>query len=267
MNGLEQLVVKAVKGDKKSLEKIVLQIQDTVYNLAIRMLWHPEDAKDATQDILIRIITNLSSFNHKSAFKTWVYRLACNALLNFKKKKFLNAISFEEYELQLSKGLNNTIEYTTNIAEQKLLIQEAKIGCSNAMLQCLSSENRLIYIMGEILEFTGKEAAFVLGITPENFRKKLSRTRKNLYHFLTNNCGLVNTKNTCRCYKKVDDAIQNNRIDPNNLLFSKNIKNIQLMQEIEQVRDEVSLYQSNPEYNTPEILLKEVKRIVTAIQK
>ena len=263
MNSLETLVKKAVEGDKMALEKIVIQIQDLVYNLAIRMLWHPDDAKDATQDILIKIITNLSSFNHKSAFTTWVYRLASNNLINFKKKKLKNSIHFNQYELQLTQGFSNTINYTKNIAEQNLLIQEAKIGCSNAMLQCLSKENRLTYIIGEILEFNSTEGAFIFDITPESFRKRLSRSKMKLHNFLNKNCGIVNSKNKCRCYKKVDSSIKKGYIQPANLLFAKNSKNTNLINSIENIQNEVALYQTNPEYNTPKTLLKEVKRIIT----
>jgi len=264
MNSLESLVKKSVKGDKKALEEVVIQIQDVIYNLAIRMLWHPDDAKDATQDILIKVITNLSSFNHKSAFTTWVYRLASNTLINVKKKKRTTSINFDQYELQLHKGVSNAISYTKNKAEQNLLIQEAKIGCSNAMLQCLHQENRLTYIIGEILEFNSTEGAIILDITPENFRKRLSRSKKSLHNFLNKNCGIINTKNTCRCYKKVDSSIKNGHIQPNKLLFTKNNKNTTLINTIEDIQNEVSLYQTNPEYNAPEALLTEVKRIINS---
>jgi len=263
MNSLESLVKKSVAGDKKALEEVVIQIQDLIYNLAIRMLWHPDDAKDATQDILIKVITNLSSFNHKSAFTTWVYRLTTNNLINFKKKKITNSIGFDEYEIQLNQGFSDSINYTNNEAEQNLLIQEAKIGCSNAMLQCLNQENRLTYILGEVLEFNSKEGAIVFDITPENFRKRLSRSRKNLHNFLNKNCGIINSENKCRCYKKVDSSIKNGFIKPNRLLFTQNIQNTALINSIENIQNEVSLYQTNPEYNTPESLLMEVKRILT----
>lgn len=262
MNSLESLVKKSVAGDKNALEEVVLQIQDLIYNLAIRMLWHPDDAKDATHDILIKIITNLSSFNHKSTFTTWVYRIASNYLINFKKKKITNSINFNTYELQLNQGLSDSINYTTNKAEQNLLIQEAKIGCSNAMLQCLNKENRLTYILGEILEFNSTDAALIFDITPESFRKRLSRSRKSIHNFLNKNCGIINSENTCRCYKKVDSSIKNGFIQPNRLLFAQNIKNTTLINSIENIQDEVSFYQSNPEYKTPESLLLEVKRII-----
>src|SRR2546425_11397490 len=79
---LEDLVLRAQDGDRGSLETIVIWIQDKVYGLALRMLWHPEDARDAAQEILIRIVTRLGSFRGESAFLTWVYQVAVNHLLS-----------------------------------------------------------------------------------------------------------------------------------------------------------------------------------------
>ena len=80
-----ELVDHAVNGDKTSLEMLAAGVQDMVFNLALRMLGTVPDAEDATQEILIRVISNLSSFRKESAFQTWVYRLAVNYLLDYKK--------------------------------------------------------------------------------------------------------------------------------------------------------------------------------------
>ena len=84
---------------------------------------------------------------------------------------------------------------------------------------------------------------------------------------LQSNCGIVNPKNEDRCHKKVDNSIKNGFIQPMNLLFSKNLKNKELIGTIEDIQTEVALYQTNPEYSAPELLLKEVKRIVTTSNK
>lgn len=70
---LETLVGRSREGDRASLERLVDHIQRPVYNVALRMLWHPEDAQDATQEILIRVITHLGSFRGDSRFLTWVF--------------------------------------------------------------------------------------------------------------------------------------------------------------------------------------------------
>ena len=78
---LEQDVRLAKNGDKEALDAIICGIKDNIYGLAMRMLRHPEDAEDQTQEILIKVITHLSDFREESAFSTWVYQIACNHLL------------------------------------------------------------------------------------------------------------------------------------------------------------------------------------------
>lgn len=69
---MQDLVEKATAGDKKALETLVAEVQNLVFNLSLRMLGTFADAEDATQDILLKMITHLSSFRGESAFTTWV---------------------------------------------------------------------------------------------------------------------------------------------------------------------------------------------------
>ena len=82
------LIQKAVAGDKESLETVLSSVQDLVFNLSLRMLGTFPDAEDASQDIILKVITHLSSFRKESAFSTWVFRIAVNHLKNYKKHMF-----------------------------------------------------------------------------------------------------------------------------------------------------------------------------------
>jgi DNA-directed RNA polymerase specialized sigma24 family protein len=64
------LVRRAAEADRDSLESLIQQTQHRIYGLALRMLWNPEDARDATQEILLRMITNLSTYRYESSFLT-----------------------------------------------------------------------------------------------------------------------------------------------------------------------------------------------------
>lgn len=83
----KELIEQAKEGSQQALETLIKQVQDPVYNLALRMLQLPADAEDATQDILVRVITHLSEFRQESAFATWVYRIATNYLLTTRKRR------------------------------------------------------------------------------------------------------------------------------------------------------------------------------------
>lgn len=262
---IEGLIRMANSGDKKSLEEIILHIKDYVYNLSLKMLLFPEDAKDATQEILIKVITHLSTFNFKSQFSTWVYRIATNYLLTQKGKKSKEfAMPFSEYASLIDAGHSNMVTYTSNDGELKLLEEEVKISCTQGLLLCLNPVDRIVYILSEILEFNSKEGALILEISPENFRKKLSRSRQKIRNFLNKKCGLVNRSNPCRCKKKIDFLIDENIIEPQQLRFA-NLKkrSLDLMQKIDDAEKSIAIYRSVPQYKAPPIIFKNIKSILS----
>lgn len=189
---LNALVAAAQKGDRNALEALVRFVQKDVYNLAVRFLWHPQDAEDAAQEILIRVITGLAGFEGKSSFRTWVYRIASNTLLTQGKKRMEQAaLSFEEFGEALGEGLSDAQLTDGNDIVEELLLEEVKIGCTHAMLLCLDRDHRFAYILGEILDLDHIEGAEVLAITPAAFRKRLSRAKQRITTFMMAHCGLV----------------------------------------------------------------------------
>src|SRR5437660_1795096 len=80
------LVDQAMSGDRGALEKLVLRHQAWIYNIAIRMVFHPQDAEEVTQEVLVKVITKLSTFKGESKFRTWPYRIAANHALNMKRR-------------------------------------------------------------------------------------------------------------------------------------------------------------------------------------
>src|SRR4051812_10554929 len=173
---LEELARQAVEGDRDALDRLVRDLQSDVYGLALRMLWNREDAEDATQEILVRIVTRLAQFSFRSRVKTWAYRVAVNYILDVRKNAIEQLhLNFGRFADDLEKGIE---PISVNDAEQSILVEEVKIGCTLAMLQCLDRPHRLAYALGEIMELSGPEAAEALGISPDLFRKRLQYARE-----------------------------------------------------------------------------------------
>jgi RNA polymerase sigma factor (sigma-70 family) len=227
------LVAGAQAGDRQALEELVGRHQGWIYNIAIRMLAHPQDAEDATQEILIKALTRLSSFEGGSSFRTWLYRLVINHVLNTRRGRAEPATTgFECYAHGLDTTPDLDLPDPRSVpADLRLLVDEARISCTSGMLLCLDREQRLIYILGEILAVTDTVGAELLEISPENFRQRLARARRDLHNFMTDKCGLVNRANPCRCAKKTRGFMQAGYVDPANLLFAK--------ERMQQVRDVV----------------------------
>jgi RNA polymerase sigma factor (sigma-70 family) len=219
----QALVARAQAGDRPALEALVGRHQAWIYNIAVRMLGHPQDAEDATQEILIKALTRLSSFEGRSRFRTWLYRIAVNHVLNMKRGRLEpEALTFDCY----AHGLDTTpdLELTdgsTAAADVRLLVDEARLGCTSGMLLCLQREQRLVYILGAIFGVSDVVGAELLDTTRDNFRQRLARARRDLHNFMNDKCGLVDPANPCRCAKKTRGFIQGGYVDPHHLLFAR----------------------------------------------
>ncbi len=211
---LQNLVEKATAGDRASLETLVSEMQEIVFNLSLRMLGTFADAEDATQDILLKMITHLSSFRGESAFSTWVFAIAVNHLKDYKKHMFAqHPLSFEYYGDDIENGKIHDVPDLTQNVEKELLAQELKMSCTNVMLQCLDTESRCIFILGTMFQLDSRVAGEILGMTPENYRQRLSRSRKKMADFLGQYCGEYGG-GKCRCSDRINYAISNHRLNP-----------------------------------------------------
>jgi RNA polymerase sigma factor (sigma-70 family) len=266
---LEDLVRAARNGDRASLERLVRSIQDRIHGLALRMLWNTEDARDATQDILLRIVTRLGTFRGESAFATWAYRVAANYLLTARKSRIEEQrYTFDRFGAELDEGLSDE-SVPHGAADTALLLEEVKIGCTLGMLQCLDRSHRLAYILGEILEMDGEEAASVLGIRPAAFRQRLARARDAVIAFTRAKCGLVSPDRPCRCRRRLQAARRAGRVAPGRLAFAVDAERAQRfpavlaeIRRLEEVRRAAALFRSHPAPPAPDETIAFIRRLL-----
>ena len=216
---LAELARAAGSGDKVAAQRIIDAVQDGVYELALRMLGHPADAEDAAQEILVIVLTHLGSFRGESAFKTWVWRIAANYLARARRGR-REIIAFELLDERLRSGLRDHMSERPD-PEAEALARELRLRCTEAMILSLDRELRIAYVLGDILNLSGDEAAEVLAIDPAAYRKRLSRARERLYDFLRVWCGVFDTANPCRCQGQIDSAIERGLLAPDDLYLSK----------------------------------------------
>jgi RNA polymerase sigma factor (sigma-70 family) len=257
------LVAQARGGDRDALEALVRRHQPWIYNIAVRMLAHPQDAEDATQEVLIKALTRLSSFEGRSGFRTWLYRIVVNHVLNAKRGRR------EPAGLTLGcygHGLDNTPDLDLPDqrdvpADVRLLVDEARIGCTSGMLLCLDREQRAIYVLGEIFGVTDTVGAELLTIGPDTFRQRLARARRDLHNFMNDKCGLVNPSNPCRCARKTRGFMQAGYVDPDNLLFAR--ERIRQVSEVAMTKAAVlttldmqcgEIFRQHPFYESPDLV-------------
>jgi len=217
-----QLVHQANGGDRDSLERLILRHQAWIYNIAVRMVFHPQDAEEVTQEVLIKAITRLSTFRGESKFRTWLYRITVNHVLNMKRRGGeTTPHTFSTY----ADAINGTPDLdlpdpNSMPVDVPLLVEETKVACTTGMLLCLDRRQRLIFTLGEIIGASDTVGGEVMEMTADNFRQCLARARRDLHQFMNHQCGLVNASNPCRCPKKTKGFIEAGHVDPQNLLFA-----------------------------------------------
>ena len=208
------LVSEACAGSTQAMEELARAHQRFIYNIALRMVRDAHDAADLTQEILLKMLTNLSKFENKSSFRTWLYRMAVNHFISATRKRSETEVySFAEY----GEFLDNVYAEEEMSPEEQLAqrteIRSIRDLCMTGTLLCLNRQQRIIFILGSIFNVSSTVAADILDISPANFRKQLSRAKADLFQFMEHKCGLINPNNPCRCYKKTKGFIREGKVD------------------------------------------------------
>lgn len=250
------LVKQVIGGDRAALEQLILRHQAWIYNIAVRMVFRPQDAEEVTQEVLIKVITKLSTFKGESTFRTWLYRIAANHVLNMKRQwAERRTTTFSDYGAAIAGTPDLDLPDPNSVpVEQLLLVEETKNSCTMGMLLCLDRKQRLVFTLGAILGASDTVGAEVLEMTAANFRQCLARARRDLHSFMNHQCGLVNKNNPCRCPKKTRGFIEAGHVDPRNLMFApqhvKRVRDVapEAVREIEDVveRQHAAIYRDHP---------------------
>lgn len=263
---LDALAERAKAGDDAALEALVRGLQDRLYALAFRFLGHREQARDATQEILILVITKLSTFRGDSSVATWAYRVATRHLIRVKQVR--KRLSFETLATEdLGKAPNPIEPATLEHAESRMLEEEIFLACTQAMLQGLDRAHRVAFILGGICDLESADAAYVLGISEVAFRKRLSRARATLDEFTRNHCGVADASNACRCVHQVNHNVRKGNLDPARLRHActtreTTLEAMRARGEIAKVKRSLELYREQPEYTSSEDFAARIRSLI-----
>lgn len=174
MNDIDQdILEKASQGDLEAFERVYKSASGFVYNVALRVTRNSADAEEVTQDVFMKIYHNLESFQFRSAFKTWVYRITVNTAINRYRKS-----SREEKDRLDYDGIIETLPGAGSAAEKA--IQSDNETRLNKLLELLSPQHRACLVLREIEGLSYQEIAGSLKIPVNTVRSRLKRARQSL---------------------------------------------------------------------------------------
>lgn len=171
-----QLIDRFKNGDTSAFEEIVLKYQDRIYNLCRHMLGNAHEAEDAAQDTFIKAYQKLKDFNPEASLYTWLYRIAVNTSLDYKKKPF-----FESFFKKSDEGEEFVEEPASDWPSPEKLYESKQLDLAlRKSLGKLSLKLRTVIILKEIEGLSYEEISDILDVSIGTVKSRISRAREEL---------------------------------------------------------------------------------------
>jgi len=175
-----ELVLKAQDGDVRAFDELVERYHDRIYNLTYNMTSNREDAEDLTQEIFVKAFKALPRFKGKSSFYTWLYRIAINKTINYRKKRNRNRpISLDQFdqEIKTDETYHDLTAKGSPLRNINLTELQQKL---NAAMQTLSEKHRAVLVMHDMQGIPHDEIAKVVGVSSGTIRSRLFYARRQM---------------------------------------------------------------------------------------
>jgi RNA polymerase sigma factor (sigma-70 family) len=173
----QQLIEQTLKGDTSSFGKLVERYQDFVFTIAFRIMKVREEAEEVAQDSFIKAYESLNSFRGESKFSSWLYSIAYRKALDAlrKNKKYKASEIIDDITEGEVSGIEDALHYLED-EERKKAIQDCILK--------LSEDEATIITLYYFQDQSVREISTITGLSEDNIKVKLYRSRKKLFGFL-----------------------------------------------------------------------------------
>src|SRR5215472_15077090 len=178
-SALVELIERASKGDAAAFEEIMIRYQRRVLNTAWRMLGNREDARDAAQDVFLRVFKYLKSYSSAEDFDGWLYRIIVNVCRDIARKR--PPAPPASYGAEVQNGELAGIAVAGGAEESAIQSQQRNIIAE--ALATLSRKEREALVLRDLEGFSTKEVARLLGSSQTTVRSQISSARKKIKLF------------------------------------------------------------------------------------
>ena len=183
------LVRRCRRGDSEAMSRLITKYQDRVYNTILKICGNKDDAAELTQETFVKVIEKINSFEGKSAFYTWLFRIAVNLTYNYCKRR----AKLPTYSLEALSGKqleNSKSQFKTFLADESALdpaqiAQNKEISqIAMAALGRLDDDHRVLLVLRDIEGMAYNDIAVTLQIELGTVKSRLSRARTKMKDIL-----------------------------------------------------------------------------------
>ena len=178
------LIKKSIRGDVDAFEELIKDYKKMAYNIALRVLRSKEDAEDISQEALVKVFKNIGSFNMKSTFKVWLYRIVMNTCLDFKRKKNIITYSIDK---PLENDESEIIQEIPDNSNNPDIVIQNKLE-SQMLYECidmLDDDFRTVIVLRDVQGLSYRDIASILSCNEGTVKSRLNRARKKLREIIT----------------------------------------------------------------------------------
>lgn len=163
-----EIVNRLLSGDQRAISIFVDEYGTFIYHVCNKILSHQDEAQEATQDAIMKILHALSNFDTKGSLKAWCYTIAYRTAIDYKRKI--------KYTTDIDQA---THLHTFQSSDENLHDDETKYNIQ-ALLNHLHDEDKMIVSLYYLEEMNIKEVCKITGLTESNIKIKLYRARKEM---------------------------------------------------------------------------------------
>lgn len=243
-----------IRQTDQTMEDLIREYAQKVYNIAYRITANPHDADEVTQETFIQIHRNRDKFRGESTLYTWMYRIAVNASLQYKRqidRAYIDGL--DETILEFKDDLPDDVRRWQNDPETRYiyeeLLAEVQRACSHFITFRLTDEQRVVYVLRVILGFPLDDIAAILEVKKNTVKARLQRAKASLKEYFSGRCQWLEDGGDCSCESRLGFALtaapeilQRLRNHPPDPESKKVVKNA-----LEQLDDIDSLYSRLPD--------------------
>jgi RNA polymerase sigma-70 factor (ECF subfamily) len=167
---LELLIKSAASGDAAAFEQIMINSQQRVISLTWRILGNQEDARDATQEVFLRVYKYLNRYNPEQDFFGWLYRITVNVCRDIERKRRRSAD-----QLTAAEGEFEEVCTSENQEDQAYLAQRREM--IKRAIAALPGKERMSLVLRDLEGLTTEEVASIMNTRPATIRVQISSAR------------------------------------------------------------------------------------------
>ena len=166
-----ELVDRTLRGDESAFEILLHPYRKGILNMAYQITLNAEDAKDISQEAVVRAYKYLKKFQKTKSFKNWIYKITANAAYDFLRKQRIGQNLIDEKErIGLESKCSPEEYYQNRETKDKIVF----------CLRYLTPKERAVYMLRDVKEFSIKETSQTLNISSQSVRTHLSRARRKI---------------------------------------------------------------------------------------